>query len=750
MQFSIISLFFLITSIYSPYPGDFRTQIDRGEYLLAPTDAAFNKSGEFAVADLESLSVHLFSPKSVHLFNWQFDSPANRPCRVIESESGWWAIDKGNKLWFLSTSNKFPKMYLEKVIDVVEVNKKTLIILKKNNKVEICTVKNNIPVVTKELKIVGLNKLDEKINFDRLLKINDNLIAFLDINLSKVIIINKKSEKIWAFKKEWGIEGSHPGMLMSPNDFCFFNDQIVISDTKNHRISSWTTNGELIWTWGKHAKRPHQGDGYLHYPSSLCFSIDGSKLLIVEEFERRIQIFDTNINPKDLWTRQQRIEGAHFSPFINAVDDLLVVSEPELHKVHAFRVNDSSPVLLGSWGRGGNSRDSIHEIVGIDLIKKYNLRPEVTLFKKNIPMIHDFYLQWPSDISRAKYDPFIAQMKSACILDQFDKINSVSRVGTDGYMIVTVGEKQKLICYKQENENNFIETKYEKSLSSYFEPSSFAITKDKKSIYLLDQITWSCWKGALSEDSNESEIKFVKLPISNLLKIPWGIFLGSNNELIISDRGHDQVLIFKNDKDSFPKRFGTTGNDPKGELNQPSGIAQIKTNEFVVVDWGNHRLQSFNKQGKWMMTFGLGRTWKSKEKSDEAIDFSPNNNKEVMHPLFADAWLTSDGNYSIDLELQNGCQWSVGELIEVKIILNCKNVGFSFENLDLDIDVVMPHHGHGMNIKPIIFNQGNGVFLVDSLLLHMPGKWEVLVDIFPEGRNSGCSTRATKYIELKR
>lgn len=47
----------------------------------------------------------------------------------------------------------------------------------------------------------------------------------------------------------------------------------------------------------------------------------------------------------------------------------------------------------------------------------------------------------------------------------------------------------------------------------------------------------------------------------------------------------------------------------------------------------------------------------------------------------------------------------------------------------LEVDAEMPHHGHGMNVRPTVERTGEGQFRVRGLLLHMPGRWEVAFDL---------------------
>ncbi len=47
----------------------------------------------------------------------------------------------------------------------------------------------------------------------------------------------------------------------------------------------------------------------------------------------------------------------------------------------------------------------------------------------------------------------------------------------------------------------------------------------------------------------------------------------------------------------------------------------------------------------------------------------------------------------------------------------------------LRVDAIMPAHQHGMNYTPRVTALGRGVFAVDEMLFHMPGRWQVQVDV---------------------
>ena len=52
--------------------------------------------------------------------------------------------------------------------------------------------------------------------------------------------------------------------------------------------------------------------------------------------------------------------------------------------------------------------------------------------------------------------------------------------------------------------------------------------------------------------------------------------------------------------------------------------------------------------------------------------------------------------------------------------------------IKLDVDAIMPAHQHGLNYTPTIIDVGDGVFRVDGMLFHMPGIWEIRVNLTQE------------------
>lgn len=69
------------------------------------------------------------------------------------------------------------------------------------------------------------------------------------------------------------------------------------------------------------------------------------------------------------------------------------------------------------------------------------------------------------------------------------------------------------------------------------------------------------------------------------------------------------------------------------------------------------------------------------------------------------------------------------------------------EGAQLFVRCEMPAHGHGMNVEPKAQEEGSGRYLVDGMLLHMTGEWELGVDVVIDGRAESVSFPLTLALE---
>ena len=56
------------------------------------------------------------------------------------------------------------------------------------------------------------------------------------------------------------------------------------------------------------------------------------------------------------------------------------------------------------------------------------------------------------------------------------------------------------------------------------------------------------------------------------------------------------------------------------------------------------------------------------------------------------------------------------------------------------VDAHMPEHRHGMNYRPTLSAKGDGRYVAEGLLFHMPGRWEFVFDVEAGGRRTRLAT----------
>ena len=83
---------------------------------------------------------------------------------------------------------------------------------------------------------------------------------------------------------------------------------------------------------------------------------------------------------------------------------------------------------------------------------------------------------------------------------------------------------------------------------------------------------------------------------------PRGIAIGPNNEVVMIDKGNEEVIIF--DKDlKLIRTFGQGSGDYHSKLNKPVGVA-VNLNVIAVSEYDHHVVKIFLSQGDYLSKFG--------------------------------------------------------------------------------------------------------------------------------------------------
>jgi len=83
---------------------------------------------------------------------------------------------------------------------------------------------------------------------------------------------------------------------------------------------------------------------------------------------------------------------------------------------------------------------------------------------------------------------------------------------------------------------------------------------------------------------------------------------GREGDLLVTDTNNHRLQRLDRKTGKFKGTIGTMGRG-NGQLIYPFGVAVDKTGQIYVVEFGNHRVQKFSREGQWLASWGsAGRT----------------------------------------------------------------------------------------------------------------------------------------------
>lgn len=72
----------------------------------------------------------------------------------------------------------------------------------------------------------------------------------------------------------------------------------------------------------------------------------------------------------------------------------------------------------------------------------------------------------------------------------------------------------------------------------------------------------------------------------------------------------------------------------------------------------------------------------------------------------------------------------VNELFEIEVrVFSDPAMRTPATGVQVSVDAGMPEHGHGMNLAPKTSRVREGIFRAEGMLFHMPGRWELYIDV---------------------
>jgi hypothetical protein len=149
-----------------------------------------------------------------------------------------------------------------------------------------------------------------------------------------------------------------------------------------------------------------------------------------------------------------------------------------------------------------------------------------------------------------------------------------------------------------------------------------------------------------------------------------------------------------------------------------------------VADRIGARCQMFSRDGAFLASFG-GEVGAGTPRS-----FGPGGNGPGAGPIHV---CSNGGRYGVTLTATpQPIPTDDYAALEIEVREGCADGGTpdalsASTDISLGLDAWMPEHAHGMNTRAHVEARPEGGFLASGLLFHMPGRWQLFVDVTRSG-----------------
>jgi len=182
-----------------------------------------------------------------------------------------------------------------------------------------------------------------------------DLLMVVDRNNHRVQVFScDDDDEGFSFVSKLGEEGCQPGQLKYPSDLAIDHDhdRILISDSINHRVQSWSlSNQSFLSCIGKRGT----GDLELWYPRGIAIDNHHRRIVITDTLNNRL-VFLSSIDLSLLFSIGKRGSrpGEFYYPSCIAIDHdrcRIIVSDSDNHRMQVLSSIDGSFLLeFGSKG----------------------------------------------------------------------------------------------------------------------------------------------------------------------------------------------------------------------------------------------------------------------------------------------------------------------------------------------------------------------------------------------------------------
>ncbi len=409
----------------------------------------------------------------------------------------------------------------------------------------------------------------------------------------EAFVVDSGAHRVEVFDRDgkhlrgFGDFGPHAGLLGHPRDLAVAQERVLVADSDNHRIQAFDLAGNYVYEWGKHALRPREGEGSLHYPSGIALAPDGSLAVVCEAFGDRLQVFArTEEDPQRFMTEAGLMPwktSPHYGPEIATAGDLLVTYEPETQTVLVHDLELDEPVEVTRLGGYGDAPGQQREIGGLCIDPR---GWKVIVSDRIAGTLSTYVLKHEPD-APLKMDPRMASFARAERVE-LGAAGAPARPGAlclawDGALAV-VDEAGRAVCLLADG-------RVARRIEGLDDPVDLAFAGGE--LYVVD-------RGARAVAVFDRDGKRLRTLAG--CERPRGVAAAAGGEVYVTDEAAHRVRVYGHDGAPLFD-FGGEGLGP-GQLCHPAGIALDARDRVIVLDHGNHRGMVFDRKGAFLLAFG--------------------------------------------------------------------------------------------------------------------------------------------------
>jgi hypothetical protein len=242
---------------------------------------------------------------------------------------------------------------------------------------------------------------------------------------------------------------------------------------------------------------------------------------------------------------------------------------------------------------------------------------------------------------------------------------------------------------------------------------------------------------------------------------PFGVACGPDGSVYVTDAGTNTVSAFGPKGGPQFASWGEKGIEA-GQFMRPRGVAVDRFGLVTVVDHGNHRGQTFTATGEFLRMFGARwyckpaeealttkpawppPAWASAESSPPARQ-APKPAAPVGPPTPEMRAKSRLGRYEV-IATPSVYPLPLNREFDLALVVRDAQKGQPVSpDALVTFDADMPEHRHGLTTRPELTPNSVGRFRLKDLRLHMPGYWELYIDV----TRDGVTERITLPVELE-